>query len=70
MNVLHIAPHYGGGVGSVAVDLAKYLKTNHGVVNRFVAIDLPLNSVQQHLEQLCAPRTQASVALLQQQPPS
>jgi len=52
MNILHIAPHYGGGVGSVAVDLARVLKKNHGVVNRFISIDQPLNSLPQYLENL------------------
>jgi glycosyltransferase involved in cell wall biosynthesis len=49
MQVLHIAPHYGGGVGKVAFDLAKFLKKNYNVFSYFVSIDKPLNKIEQLL---------------------
>ena len=39
IKVLHISPHYGGGVGSVVIDLVSYFQTKLLANNTIVSID-------------------------------
>jgi len=39
MNILHISPHYGGGVGSVVIDLISSLQASYQAHNSVISID-------------------------------
>jgi glycosyltransferase involved in cell wall biosynthesis len=40
LKCLHIAPHYGGGVGATVTDIANHLQEKYGYINYFVSLDL------------------------------